>query len=65
LSTRYACAIAWLEPALVDIVVNGASSEVTVIHEVWRIGEDEIDAVRWHLLHDLDAVAVIEFGNLA
>src|SRR5271170_3804871 len=45
------------EPVCIRIVLNGASIAVTEIHQVWRIGENEVDRVSWHLAHDLDAVA--------
>src|ERR1700744_1468664 len=47
-----------LEPDLIDIVLNHASTAVAIVHQIRRIGEDEIDGVSRHLLHDIDAVAV-------
>jgi len=41
-----------------SIVLNGASIAVAVVHQIRRIGEDEIDAIRRHLAHHFDAVAV-------
>src|SRR6185437_15747244 len=46
------------EPAIIVVVLNAASCAITIIHQVWRIAEDEIYRVRWHLPHHLDAVAV-------
>src|SRR5260370_27513273 len=47
-----------LEPALIDIVLNRPSTAVTVVHEIGRISEDEIYAIRGHLTHHFDAVAM-------
>ena len=47
-----------LEPALINIVLNRAAGAVAIVREVWRIGEDEIDAVRGYLPHHVDAVAM-------
>src|ERR1700722_17452206 len=48
----------WLEPVCLRIILNTASAAVVVVHQIWRIGEDEIDAVRRHLPHDVNAVAL-------
>jgi hypothetical protein len=47
-----------LEPVGVDVVLDAATAAVSVIHQIRRIGEDEIDAVCRHLAHDLDAIAL-------
>jgi hypothetical protein len=46
------------KPALVDVVLNRASTSVAIVHEIGQIGKDEIDAVRGHLTHHFDAVAM-------
>jgi hypothetical protein len=47
-----------LQPVGLRIVLDGASIAVAVIHQIRRVGEDEVCAVRRHLAHHLDAVAV-------
>ncbi len=47
-----------LEPVCLRVVLHGASVAVAVVHQVRRACEDEIDAVRRHLAHLLDTVAV-------
>jgi len=37
-----------LEPGVIGIVLNGTSITVAVIHQIRRIGQDEIDAIRGH-----------------
>src|SRR5260370_20495236 len=47
-----------LEPALIDIVLNRASTAVAIVHQIRWIGEDEIDTVGRHLTHHLNAVTM-------
>ena len=35
-----------LQPGAIGIILDRAPCAVAVVHEIWRIGEDEIDAVR-------------------
>jgi len=46
------------EPVGVRIVLDRAAIAVAVVHQVRRVGEDEVDAVGRHLVHRLDAVAM-------
>jgi hypothetical protein len=47
-----------LEPVGIGVVLYRAAIPVTAIHQIRRISDDEIDAVRRHLAHLLDAVAI-------
>jgi len=47
-----------LEPVCIFIVLNGASIAVAIVHQIRRIGEDEIDTCLWHLTHDFDAISM-------
>jgi hypothetical protein len=47
-----------LEPRVVVIVRDGATVVRRVVHEIRRIGKDEIDAGTAKFPHDLDAVAL-------
>ena len=40
----------------IRVIRNSAACTIPVVHQVWRIYEYEIDAVRGHLEHDLNAV---------
>ncbi len=45
-----------LEPVVIGIILNRASTAIAVVYEIGRIGEDESDAVCGHMVHDFDAV---------
>ena len=47
----------WFEPGVVVIVDDAAAGAVVVPDQIGRIGQDEIDAARGHVGHDIDAVA--------
>jgi len=46
------------EPVGIGVVRYRAAIPVTVIYQIRRISEDEVDAVRRHLSHLVDAVAI-------
>ena len=46
-----------LEPAVVVVVGNAAAGAVAVVHEIGRIGQDEIDALGGESAHEADAIA--------
>ena len=56
--TRYASAHRRFEPIGIGVILNAAPAAVAVVHQIRRVGEDEIDAVCRHLAHGLDAVAL-------
>src|SRR5882724_11336956 len=54
------------QPAVVVVVQNTATVARLMSRDVWRIGEDEIDACGWESRKCLDAIAVYEsVGALA
>ena len=46
----------WYQPIAIRVILDRAASAILVVHQVRRIGEYEIDAVCWHLAHDMNAV---------
>jgi hypothetical protein len=46
------------EPSVVGVVGDGGAGAGQVAGDVRRIGQDEIDAVRGHPAHEVDAVAL-------
>src|SRR5271170_1107347 len=47
-----------IEPFSGAIVADGLAVARTIIAEIGRIGQDEIDGARWQAAHDVGAVAV-------
>ena len=53
------------EPVIIPVILESAARTVAIIYQIRRVGEDEIDALGGHLLHDLDAIALDDaVGNL-
>ena len=46
-----------LEPAIIVVVGDTAAGAVAIVHEIRRIGQNEIDAVGWESTHEADAIA--------
>src|ERR1039457_4732736 len=46
------------QPIAIRVILNGATCAVLVVHQIRWIGEYEIDAVCWHLAHDLNAISM-------
>src|ERR1700693_5810667 len=46
------------EPGITGVVENGAAVPRAVVHQVRRVGEDEIHARGGHLFHQVDTIAL-------